>query len=492
MSEAILRPPCRCRRRASADSRTCVADGLLHIAPPARPDRPRRAPGSPRRCRSARPPERRPHQLPDPLRPLAVGAVVGAHEHRLGAAAQRLGAAHRRADAVLAGLVAGRRDDAAAARVAPTTSGLPRSSGRRCSSTAAKKASRSRWAIMHSSIPTGALLEYRDELVTLRAARALPGTGRLCPCLDARRRQAHPPALARRLPDGGTATRHRPRRQEQRRGLRQHGGRGLRPALLRRPHRAAGAGRADHAPAATSSPARSCTTCARSSTSCRRSTSPTPSWRRCRPASTCWRASSPTPSRCGWRCRTWHWAAPSTTIDPAPRPPRSTCWEASTRPRSPSAWPSWSRPSASSARSGSPTGRRAATPAERTVNPYGLFELNGVWYVVGDDCETEDADPAAKDLSRLAHARRDQVRHPPRARFPDPRRLQRHRLPRPHALAAGARAGGRGRAGRVAPTTPGWSTGCTAARASSRSTRTARPRSPPSTRTWPACRRRCC
>ena len=31
--------------------------------------------------------------------------------------------------------------------------------------------------------------------------------------------------------------------------------------------------------------------------------------------------------------------------------------------------------------------------AERTVNPYGLFELNGVWYVVGDDLERdEDSD----------------------------------------------------------------------------------------------------
>jgi proteasome accessory factor C len=28
--------------------------------------------------------------------------------------------------------------------------------------------------------------------------------------------------------------------------------------------------------------------------------------------------------------------------------------------------------------------------AERTVNPYGLFELNGVWYVVGDDLDREE------------------------------------------------------------------------------------------------------
>jgi proteasome accessory factor BC len=32
--------------------------------------------------------------------------------------------------------------------------------------------------------------------------------------------------------------------------------------------------------------------------------------------------------------------------------------------------------------------------AERTVNPYGLFELNGVWYVIGDDLQhTDEEDP---------------------------------------------------------------------------------------------------
>src|SRR5206468_785583 len=30
--------------------------------------------------------------------------------------------------------------------------------------------------------------------------------------------------------------------------------------------------------------------------------------------------------------------------------------------------------------------------AERTVNPYGLWEMNGVWYVVGDDLERDDED----------------------------------------------------------------------------------------------------
>jgi len=43
------------------------------------------------------------------------------------------------------------------------------------------------------------------------------------------------------------------------------------------------------------------------------------------------------------------------------------------------------------------------TTAERTVNPYGLFELNGVWYVVGDDVAIDDAAQARKTfrISRM-------------------------------------------------------------------------------------------
>ncbi|HEY0388670.1 MAG TPA: WYL domain-containing protein [Gaiellales bacterium] len=46
---------------------------------------------------------------------------------------------------------------------------------------------------------------------------------------------------------------------------------------------------------------------------------------------------------------------------------------------------------------------RSDTTAERTVNPYGLFELNGVWYVVGDDCTIEDPAQARKTfrISRM-------------------------------------------------------------------------------------------
>ena len=81
---------------------------------------------------------------------------------------------------------------------------------------------------------------------------------------------------------------------------------------------------------------------------------------------------------------------------------------------------------------------------ERQINPYGLFELNSVWYVIGDDLEVPRGGAAAQDLPRLADGQRDQVRHPPRARLPDPRRLRRQRLPRPAVLAAGRRDRGRG------------------------------------------------
>jgi len=46
---------------------------------------------------------------------------------------------------------------------------------------------------------------------------------------------------------------------------------------------------------------------------------------------------------------------------------------------------------------------RSDSTAERTVNPYGLFELNGVWYVVGDDCEKDDPTGARRTfrISRM-------------------------------------------------------------------------------------------
>ncbi len=46
---------------------------------------------------------------------------------------------------------------------------------------------------------------------------------------------------------------------------------------------------------------------------------------------------------------------------------------------------------------------RSDTTAERTINPYGLFELNGVWYVIGDDQEVEEPAEARKTfrISRM-------------------------------------------------------------------------------------------
>ena len=60
-------------------------------------------------------------------------------------------------------------------------------------------------------------------------------------CLDGvpRHRQADPAALARRLPDGGAASAHRPGREVERRGLLGDVGRGVRASLLLRPRRAA-------------------------------------------------------------------------------------------------------------------------------------------------------------------------------------------------------------------------------------------------------------
>src|SRR6476646_5488558 len=48
------------------------------------------------------------------------------------------------------------------------------------------------------------------------------------------------------------------------------------------------------------------------------------------------------------------------------------------------------------------TARSNAT-AERTINPYGLFELHGVWYVVGDDCSQEG--PEARKTFRISRMR---------------------------------------------------------------------------------------
>ena len=86
-------------------------------------------------------------RAPDRLRVLPVERVARPDEDDLGAAAQSLGRAHRRADAERAGRRSSpsrrRRDPADSP---PTTSGFVRSDGSSSSSTAAKNASRSRWA----------------------------------------------------------------------------------------------------------------------------------------------------------------------------------------------------------------------------------------------------------------------------------------------------------------------------------------------------------
>ncbi len=108
--------------------------------PPPRPGR-----GTPRRFPSVRrsaPPHAR--RVQTSLRVLLVDAVPRAHEHGVRAAPQGLGARHRRMDPELPGLVVGGRDDSASVGVAAHDSGFERSSGFSSSSTAAKKASRSR------------------------------------------------------------------------------------------------------------------------------------------------------------------------------------------------------------------------------------------------------------------------------------------------------------------------------------------------------------
>ena len=82
-------------------------------------------------------------------------------------------------------------------------------------------------------------VEMRDHECNLTRSGARSGRGRnasgryTTAGLDPRRRQAHPPALARGVPHGGTATRHGARREDPRRGLFRHGRRGVRAPLLR-------------------------------------------------------------------------------------------------------------------------------------------------------------------------------------------------------------------------------------------------------------------
>ena len=95
-------------------------------------------------------------------------------------------------------------------------------------------------------LPVAPASRARARALASQTDRATTGTARLALSSPrvARHRQADPPALARRLPDGRTAAVDRPRRQVERRGLLRDVRRGLRTALLLRPRGADRARRA--------------------------------------------------------------------------------------------------------------------------------------------------------------------------------------------------------------------------------------------------------
>ena len=113
----------------------------------------------------------------------------------------------------------------------------------------------------------------------------------------------------------------------------------------------------------------------------------------------------------------------------------------STRPRSRSGWRSSSRPSPSSARCGSVYWTMSGSDErERTINPYGLYEMHGIWYVVGDDLEPGEHGQPPRKTFRVSRMRGEIKFATRRERdFRIAGRLQRHRLPRPAAVAASRR-----------------------------------------------------
>ena len=96
---------------------------------------------------------------------------------------------------------------------------------------------------------------------------------------------------------------------------------------------------------------------------------------------------------------------------------------------------------------------------ERTVNPYALFQDGGAWYVVGLDLGRR----GRAHLPRLAHSRRDPLRHAPRAGLPAAGRVRRRPLPRPAAVADRRRRPAR-RGSRSPATRPGGSSAPSARR----------------------------
>ena len=255
--------------------------------------------------------------------------------------------------------------------------------------------------------------------------------------LDPRRRQAHPPALARGVPDGGTATRHGARREDPRRGLLRHGRRGVRAALLRRPPRAPGSGRPDrvgprrvHLGGALQ-PARGAVLPAADRAHRRRAGRA---------------ADQLLPARGPVRVRR---AAAARAPEPRARPGL-----AGHRPRAEDgARSSCSAPLYTDEIAARLAKLEQAISKQRTVRfRYWTITLRQRGRAhgqpvrpVGDERHLvrrrrrprprARRGPAAH-VPRLADPRRDQVRHPPRARLPHPGRLQRDRLPRPAALEA--------------------------------------------------------
>ena len=134
---------------------------------------------------------------------------------------------------------------------------------------------------------------------------------------------------------------------------------------------------------------------------------PTTSWPRCRRACTCSRASSPTPSRCAWRCRTWPSAGPTPRSTRARRRPRSSSWPAATRAEVAQRLAKLEQAISQAAhRALHLLDDRAPTPRPSArVNPYGLWELNGVWYVVGDDLDRPAEDPDRRRTFRVSRIR---------------------------------------------------------------------------------------
>ena len=256
----------------------------------------------------------------------------------------------------------------------------------------------------------------RNEAHPTRRQGALPHIDSLL--RDARHRQADPPALARRIPDGGAALGLRARRQAGGRGLLGDVRRGLRAPLLRRPQRAARRSACRSSRSATTSPARSCTRCAAGALL---PAAAPPERRRARRALDRGHLldgqfAYAEPLRLA--LQNLALGRPNPSDDAAPRGHRCGCSAAATRPRSPCGCRS-SRPrSPSSARCvfryWSISLRRGGRAHRRPLQP---VPPRRPVVRVGRDHD-RDGDP---HLPARRDARRRALRDPPRARLPHAR-----------------------------------------------------------------------